>query len=224
MRVLVVDDEKLIRDVIKEYLLLENIKVDEAENGLQAVDEVKHNDYDIIIMDIMMPKMDGYTECREIKKIKDIPFIMLSARGEEYDKLIGFDLGIDDYVTKPFSPKELVARIKVITKRKDVANNIFEIKGVRLDDVAHDVYVDGKKIYLTPKEYELLKYFFDNKNIALSRENLLNHVWGFDFYGDDRTVDTHVKTLRKHLGKYKDLIVTVRGMGYKLEYEEKKEN
>ena len=224
MRVLVVDDEKLIRDVIKEYLLLENIKVDEAENGLQAVDEVKHNDYDIIIMDIMMPKMDGYTACREIKKIKDIPFIMLSARGEEYDKLIGFDLGIDGYVTKPFSPKELVARIKVITKRKDVANNIFEIKGVRLDDVAHDVYVDGKKIYLTPKEYELLKYFFDNKNIALSRENLLNHVWGFDFYGDDRTVDTHVKTLRKHLGKYKDLIVTVRGMGYKLEYEEKKEN
>lgn len=224
MRVLVVDDEKLIRDVIKEYLLLENMKVDEAENGLQAVDEVKHNDYDIIIMDIMMPKMDGYTACREIKKIKDIPFIMLSARGEEYDKLIGFDLGIDDYVTKPFSPKELVARIKVITKRKDVANNIFEIEGVRLDDVAHDVYVDGKKIYLTPKEYELLKYFFDNKNIALSRENLLNHVWGFDFYGDDRTVDTHVKTLRKHLGKYKDLIVTVRGMGYKLEYEEKKEN
>lgn len=224
MRVLVVDDEKLIRDVIKEYLLLENIKVDEAENGLQAVDEVKHNDYDIIIMDIMMPKMDGYTACREIKKIKDIPFIMLSARGEEYDKLIGFDLGIDDYVTKPFSPKELVARIKVITKRKDVANNIFEIEGVRLDDVAHDVYVDGKKIYLTPKEYELLKYFFDNKNIALSRENLLNHVWGFDFYGDDRTVDTHVKTLRKHLGKYKNLIVTVRGMGYKLEYEEKKEN
>lgn len=224
MRVLVVDDEKLIRDVIKEYLLLENIRVDEAENGLQAVDEVKHNDYDIIIMDIMMPKMDGYTACREIKKIKDIPFIMLSARGEEYDKLIGFDLGIDDYVTKPFSPKELVARIKVITKRKDVVNNIFEIEGVRLDDVAHDVYVDGKKIYLTPKEYELLKYFFDNKNIALSRENLLNHVWGFDFYGDDRTVDTHVKTLRKHLGKYKDLIVTVRGMGYKLEYEEKKEN
>lgn len=224
MRVLVVDDEKLIRDVIKEYLLLENIKVDEAENGLQAVDEVKHNDYDIIIMDIMMTKMDGYTACREIKKIKDIPFIMLSARGEEYDKLIGFDLGIDDYVTKPFSPKELVARIKVITKRKDVVNNIFEIEGVRLDDVAHDVYVDGKKIYLTPKEYELLKYFFDNKNIALSRENLLNHVWGFDFYGDDRTVDTHVKTLRKHLGKYKDLIVTVRGMGYKLEYEEKKEN
>lgn len=224
MRVLVVDDEKLIRDVIKEYLILENINVDEAENGIQAVDKVKLNDYDIIIMDIMMPKMDGYTACREIKKIKDVPFIMLSARGEEYDKLIGFDLGIDDYVTKPFSPKELVARIKVITKRKEIASSVYEIQGVRLDDIAHDVYVDGEKIYLTPKEYELLKYFFDNKNIALSRENLLNHIWGFDFYGDDRTVDTHVKTLRKHLGKYKDMIVTVRGMGYKLEYEEKKEN
>lgn len=224
MRVLVVDDEKLIRDVIKEYLILEKIEVDEAENGLQAVDKVKLNDYDIIIMDIMMPKMDGYTACREIKKIKDVPFIMLSARGEEYDKLIGFDLGIDDYVTKPFSPKELVARIKVITKRKDVQSNVYQIEGIKLVDAAHDVYIDGEKIYLTPKEYELLKYFFDNKNIALSRENLLNHIWGFDFYGDDRTVDTHVKTLRKHLGKYKDLIVTVRGMGYKLEYEEKKEN
>lgn len=220
MRVLVVDDEKLIRDVIKEYLLLENIKVDEAENGLQAVDKVKHNDYDIIIMDIMMPKMDGYTACREIKKIKDVPFIMLSARGEEYDKLIGFDLGIDDYVTKPFSPKELVARIKAVTKRKETSTNIYEIKGIKLDDLAHDVYVDGKKIYLTPKEYDLLKYFIDNKNIALSRENILSHIWGYDFYGDDRTVDTHVKTLRKNLGKYKDMIVTVRGMGYKFLYEE----
>lgn len=221
MRVLVVDDEKLIRDVIKEYLLLENIEVDEASNGIEAIDKVKSKDFDIIIMDIMMPKMDGYTACREIKKIKDIPFIMLSARGEEYDKLIGFDLGIDDYVTKPFSPKELVARIKAITKRRDVVSNVFEIAGIKLDDVAHDVYIDGEKIYLTPKEYDLLKYFIDNKNIALSRENLLSHIWGYDFYGDDRTVDTHVKTLRKHLGKYKDMIVTVRGMGYKFLYEEK---
>lgn len=221
MRVLVVDDEKLIRDVIKEYLLLENFEVEEASNGLEAVDKVKQDDFDIIIMDIMMPKMDGYTACREIKKLKDIPFIMLSARGEEYDKLIGFDLGIDDYVTKPFSPKELVARIKAVTKRKGVVNNIFEIKGIKLDDLAHDVYIDNKKVYLTPKEYDLLKYFIDNKNIALSRENLLSHIWGYDFYGDDRTVDTHVKTLRKHLGKYKDMIVTVRGMGYKFLYEEK---
>ncbi len=220
MRVLVVDDEKLIRDVIKEYLILENIEVDEASNGIEAVEKVKHDDFDIIIMDIMMPKMDGYTACREIKKLKDIPFIMLSARGEEYDKLIGFDLGIDDYVTKPFSPKELVARIKAVTKRKDVVSNIFEIKGIKLDDLAHDVYVDNKKVYLTPKEYDLLKYFIDNKNIALSRENLLSHIWGYDFYGDDRTVDTHVKTLRKHLGKYKDMIVTVRAVGYKFVYED----
>ncbi len=220
MRVLVVDDEKLIRDVIKEYLILENIEVDEASNGIEAVEKVKHGDFDIIIMDIMMPKMDGYTACREIKKLKDIPFIMLSARGEEYDKLIGFDLGIDDYVTKPFSPKELVARIKAVTKRKDVVSNIFEIKGIKLDDLAHDVYVDNKKVYLTPKEYDLLKYFIDNKNIALSRENLLSHIWGYDFYGDDRTVDTHVKTLRKHLGKYKDMIVTVRAVGYKFVYED----
>ena len=221
MRVLVVDDEKLIRDVIKEYLLLENMEVDDASNGNEAIEKVKSKDFDIIIMDIMMPKMDGYTACREIKKLKDIPFIMLSARGEEYDKLIGFDLGIDDYVTKPFSPKELVARIKAITKRRDGVSSVSQIAGIKLDDIAHDVYVDGEKIYLTPKEYDLLKYFIDNKNIALSRENLLSHIWGYDFYGDDRTVDTHVKTLRKHLGKYKDMIVTVRGMGYKFLYEEK---
>ena len=224
MRVLVVDDEALIRDVIKEYLTLEEIEVDEAENGEVAVDMARVNNYDVIIMDIMMPKMDGYTACKEIKKIKDVPFIMLSARGEEYDKLIGFDLGIDDYVTKPFSPKELVARIKVVTKRKNNSEKTYEIKGIKLDDVAHDVYIDNKKIYLTPKEYDLLKYFIDNKNIALSRDNLLSNIWGYDFYGDDRTIDTHVKTLRKHLGKYKDMIITVRGMGYKFVYEEEKEN
>lgn len=222
MKVLVVDDEKLIRDVIKEYLMLEQIDVEEAANGIEALEKVKNDKFDIVIMDIMMPKMDGYTACREIKKISDVPFIMLSARGEEYDKLIGFDLGIDDYVTKPFSPKELVARIKAITKRKENDNKIIVIEGIKLDDVAHDVYVDDKKINLTPKEYDLLKFFIDNKNIALSRENLLSNIWGYDFYGDDRTIDTHVKTLRKHLGKYKDLIVTVRGMGYKFVYEEEK--
>ena len=217
MNVLVVDDEKLIRDVIKEYLLLEKMEVTEAENGLEAIKKVKEGNFDIIIMDIMMPKMDGYSACREIKKIKDIPFIMLSARGEEYDKLIGFDLGIDDYVTKPFSPKELVARIKAVTKRNDTTENIYEIKGIKLDNIAHDVYIDGKKIYLTPKEYDLLKYFIDNKNDLSERES---NIWGYDFYGDDRTIDTHVKTLRKHLGKYKNMIVTIRGMGYKFEYEE----
>ena len=225
MRVLVVDDEKLIRDVIKEYLVLENFEVYEAENGLEAIELVKNNNFDIIIMDIMMPKMDGYTACKEIKKIKDIPFIMLSARGEEYDKLIGFDLGIDDYVTKPFSPKELVARIKAVTKRKDNESSVYVIEGIKLDNIAHDVYIDGEKIYLTPKEYDLLKYFIDNKNIALSREKLLSNIWGYDFYGDDRTIDTNVKTLRKHLGKYKNMVVTVRGMGYKFQYDEvKKEN
>ena len=224
MRVLVVDDEKLIRDVIKEYLNLEEIEVDEAENGIDAVAKAKDNNYDVIIMDIMMPKMDGYTACKEIKKVKDVPFIMLSARGEEYDKLIGFDLGIDDYVTKPFSPKELVARIKAVTKRKSNGEKTYEIKGIKLDDVAHDVYIDNKKIYLTPKEYDLLKYFIDNKNVALSRDNLLSNIWGYDFYGDDRTIDTHVKTLRKHLGKYKDMIITVRGMGYKFVYESEKED
>ncbi len=224
MHVLIVDDEKLIRDVIKEYLLLENFKVSEASNGEEALSMVKNENFDIIIMDIMMPKMDGYTACREIKKIKDIPFIMLSARGEEYDKLIGFDLGIDDYVTKPFSPKELVARIKAVTKRKEVESNILEIKGIKIDDLAHDVYIDNKKVYLTPKEYDLLKYFIDNKNIALSRDNLLSNIWGYDFYGDDRTIDTHVKTLRKHLGKYKDMIITVRAVGYKFVYENQEEN
>ena len=217
MKVLIVDDEELIRNVIKEYLYLENYEVREASDGIEALKMVEKEDFDIIIMDIMMPKMDGYTACREIKKIKDIPFLMLSARGEEYDKLIGFDLGIDDYVTKPFSPKELVARIKAITKRKNNSEKILAVKGIKIDDVAHEVYIDNEEIELTPKEYELLKYFLENKNVALSRENLLNNIWGYDFYGDDRTIDTHIKTLRKHLGKYKDLLITVRGRGYKFE-------
>ena len=220
MNILVVDDEKLIREVIKEYLLLDNFIVYEAENGETAINIFKTNNIDLVIMDIMMPKMDGYTACKEIKKIKDVPFIMLSARSEEYDKLIGFDLGIDDYVTKPFSPKELVARVKAITKRNSKETSTMILAGIKIDDLAHEVYVDDKQIELTPKEYDLLKYLIENKNIALSRENLLSNIWGYDFYGDDRTVDTHIKTLRAHLGKYRDLIKTVRGMGYKIEYKE----
>ena len=158
MKILVVDDEELIRQVIKEYLVLEGFKVDEAIDGNDAVAKALENDYSLIIMDIMMPKKDGYQACKEIRASKNIPFIMLSARSEEYDKLIGFDLGIDDYVTKPFSPKELVARIKAVTKRNDNTEDVYEVKGIKLDNVAHDVYVDGKKIYLTPKEYDLLKY------------------------------------------------------------------
>ncbi len=220
MNILVVDDEKLIRDVIKEYLLLENFIVYEAEDGTSAINLVKRHKIDLVIMDIMMPKMDGYTACKEIKKIYDIPFIMLSARSEEYDKLIGFDLGIDDYVTKPFSPKELVARVKAIIKRK-IPEDTINISGITLDNLAHEVYVDKKLVTLTPKEYDLLKYLIDNKNIALSRENLLINLWGYDYSGDDRTVDTHIKTLRRILGKYRNLIKTVRGMGYKFEYKEK---
>ena len=221
MNVLVVDDEKLIRDVIKEYLLLEKMNVTEAENGLEAIEKVKQDNFDIIIMDIMMPKMDGYTACREIKKIKDVPFIMLSARGEEYDKLIGFDLGIDDYVTKPFSPKELVARVKAVMKRVKREDNSYVYEGLVIDDLAHEVMIDGKNVVLTPKEYDLLKYFMQNKNIALSRDTILTNIWGYDFYGDERTVDTHVKTLRNNLGKYRDVIKTVRGMGYKFDAKEK---
>ena len=216
---MVVDDEVLIREVIKEYLLLEGYEVDEAGDGGLAVDLAKQYDYDLIIMDIMMPKKDGYQACKEIRQIKNTPFIMLSARGEEYDKLIGFDLGIDDYVTKPFSPKELVARVKAVLKRANNEESIMRFDGLVIDDKAHDVFVDEKKINLTPKEYDLLKYLVANKNIALSREQLLTNIWGYDFFGDDRTIDTHIKTLRNNLGDYRKYIVTVRGMGYKFEYK-----
>lgn len=222
MNVLLVDDEKLIRDVIKEYLLIENINVYEASDGKEAIDVVIKNNIDIIVMDIMMPGMDGYTAYKKIKEIKTIPCIMLSARTEEYDKLLGFDLGVDDYITKPFSPKEVVARIKAVTKRFNVNQDKIEYQGICIDNLAHEVLIDGKKIELTPKEYDLLKYLMQNKNIALSRENLLNNIWGYDFYGDDRTIDTHIKTLRSHLGKYREYIKTVRGMGYKFETQEEK--
>ena len=218
MKVLIVDDEKLIRDVIIEYLKNEEMDYIEAEDGQKAVDIVSENDdISIIVMDIMMPNMDGYTAYKEISKIRNIPCIMLSARTQEYDKLAGFDIGVDDYLTKPFSPKELIARIKAIMKRIYFDVDQIECSGIKLDNLAHEVYVDNKKIDLTPKEYDLLKYFMQNKNIALSRDNLLNHIWGYDFYGDARTIDTHVKTLRNHLGKKRNLIKTVRGMGYKFE-------
>ena len=221
MKILIVDDEMLIRNVIREYLEINEYKVDEACDGNEALDKVRNNNYDLVIMDIMMPKMDGFMACKEIKKIKDIPCIMLSARGEEYDKLIGFDLGIDDYVTKPFSPKELVARVKAVIKRTKNEETLYRFDGLVLDDKAHEVLIDEEKVNLTPKEYDLLKYFIANKNIALSREKLLENIWGYDFYGDDRTIDTHVKTLRKNLGEYGKFITTVRGMGYKFEFKDK---
>ncbi|MBE6155273.1 MAG: response regulator transcription factor [Firmicutes bacterium] len=222
MKILIVDDEKLIRDVIKEYLELEKMEVYEAENGEQAINIIKNNEINLIVMDIMMPKMDGYTAYKKIREIKNTPCIMLSARNEEYDKLIGFELGVDDYLTKPFSPKELVARIKAVTKRVYFDDDKIEVLGISIDNLAHEVRIDQKVVELTPKEYDLLKYLMQNKNIALSRENLLNSIWGYDFYGDDRTIDTHIKTLRSHLGPYRDRIKTIRGMGYKFEDPEEK--
>lgn len=222
MKILIVDDEELIRGVIREYAEDSGFSVDEAENGRVAIEKCQKNDYDLIIMDIMMPKLDGYQAVREIYKFKNIPVLMLSARGEEFDKLLGFELGIDDYVTKPFSPKELIARVKAILKRSKTSEDDFSIyKGIKIDNLAREVTIDGKQATLTLKEFELLKYLSDNKNIALSRETLLNNVWGYDFYGDDRTVDTHIKTLRSKLGKYKNLIKTLRGVGYKFEYKDK---
>ena len=220
MKVLIVDDEAGIRDVIKEYCLFENYDVLEAKDGMDALEIVNNNkDIDIIVLDIMMPKMDGYTTLKEIRKLSTVPVIMLSARSEEYNKLLSFELGVDDYVTKPFSPKELIARIKVICNRgvKEEAKDKYKYKDLEIDYLGHKVTINSKEIKLTPKEYELLVLFVQNKSIALSRETLLSKVWGYDFYGDDRTIDTHIKMLRNNLGEYRDLIVTVRGMGYKFE-------
>lgn len=222
LKILVVDDEKLIRDVITEYSQNEGYEVIEAENGCEAIEVAKKESIDLMIIDIMMPKLDGFSACREIYKEKKIPTIMLSARGEEYDKLMGFDLGIDDYVTKPFSPRELMARVKAVLARSHkVMGDHFIYQTLVVDFDAHMVMIDEEEVKLTPKEYELLVFFIQNKNIALSREKLLNQIWGYDFFGDDRTIDTHIKMLRNSLGKYRDLIATVRGMGYKFVVQEK---
>ena len=216
MKILIVDDEKLIRDVIKTYAEEENYECLEAENGLEALNIINKQNIDLIVLDIMMPKMDGMTFLESLKKEKNIPVIILSARTEEYDKLRGFDLGTDDYLTKPFSPKELIARIKAILKRtKNTPEDIYQYHDLKVDFKAHVVTIGDEEIKLTLKEYELLVYMLENQNIALSRNQLLNKIWGYDFYGDDRTIDTHVKMLRNSLGKYRDLIITVRGVGYK---------
>lgn len=220
MKVLIVDDEKGIRDVIKEYCLFENYEVLEAYDGDDALNKIKFNDdIDIIILDIMMPKKDGYTVLKEIKKISDIPVIMLSARSEEYNKLLSFELGVDDYITKPFSPKELIARVKAVTNRNISTHEKYVYNTLEIDFAGHYVLIDNNELQLTPKEYDLLCFFVENKSIALSRDTLIDKIWGYDFYGDDRTVDTHIKMLRNKLGKYRDLIKTVRAVGYK--YEEK---
>lgn len=222
MKILVVDDEMLIRNVINEYLKKEGFEYIEAENGEQAINIIKKENIDLIIMDIMMPRLDGFSAAKEIKKIKDIPIIMLSARKEEYDKLAGFDLGIDDYVTKPFSPKELMARVKAVLSRiqtKEIDDK-YIYKDLEINYIGRTVKIENKEIPLTPKEYELLCFFVKNEGIALSREQLLNNIWNYDFYGDDRTIDTHIKMLRNNLGKYRDLIKTVRTIGYKYETKE----
>lgn len=222
MKLLIVDDEVMIRQVLCEYAEFEGYETDEAEDGMEAVKKCKETLYDLVIMDVMMPKLDGFSAVKEIKKVADIPVIMLSARSEEYDKLFGFELGIDDYVVKPFSPKEVMARVAAVIKRKQRPeqankNDALKFEGLEVDIKGRNVFVDGEKVDLTPKEYELLFYMVTNKGIALSREKLLSDVWGFDFYGDDRTVDTHIKTLRSRLKTYKKFIVTLRGMGYKFE-------
>ena len=220
-KILIVDDEQKIREVIREYSEFNGYEVEEAADGMEAVSLCRLNDYDLIIMDIMMPKLDGYSACKEIQKTKNIPVIMLSARGEEYDKLFGFELGIDDYVVKPFSPKELMARVNAVLARSSAKQEeqpeILKFDGLEINIPARTVSVDGKKVELTPKEYELLFYLVENKNIALSRNKLLSDIWGYDFFGDDRTIDTHIKNLRNNLGPYRDYIVTLRGVGYKFE-------
>ena len=220
--ILIVDDEEHIREVIKEYAEFEGHEVSEACDGMQAVEMAKSRDFDIIIMDVMMPKLDGYSACKEIRKIKNIPVLMLSARGEEYDKLFGFELGVDDYVVKPFSPKEVMARINAIVKRNSAScdsgtADTVKFEGLEINFTSRDVFIDGKKASLTPKEYDLLFFLVRNKNIALTRNRLLEEVWGYDFFGDDRTIDTHIKMLRNNLGEYRRFIVTLRGMGYKFE-------
>ncbi len=217
-RILVVDDEEKIREVIKEFAEFEGYEVDEAKDGMEAVEMCKKTQYDVVILDVMMPRMDGFSACKEIKKTGDIPVLMLSARGEEYDKLFGFEVGIDDYVVKPFSPKEVMMRINVIISRhkkprKD--SSVMEFGGLKINIAARDVFVDGVKAEMTPKEYDLLFYLVKNRNIGMTRNKILQDVWDYDFFGDDRTVDTHIKMLRNNLGQYRDYIVTLRGLGYK---------
>ncbi|MBQ1888764.1 MAG: response regulator transcription factor [Firmicutes bacterium] len=221
-RILIVDDEEKIRTVIREYAVFNNFETDEAADGVEAVNKCLSQDYDLVIMDIMMPRLDGYSACKQIRRDKDIPIIMLSARGEEYDKLFGFELGIDDYVVKPFSPKELMARVSAVLARKNKGEDEKKQTVLRSGDLevnteSRIVTVAGEKIDLTLKEYEILVYLMQNRNIALSRDRLLSDIWGYDFFGDDRTIDTHIKNLRGRLGSCRDKISTVRGVGYKFE-------
>ena len=224
-RILIVDDEERIRAVIRKYAEFEGYETEEAENGMQAVEICRNKDFDVMILDIMMPELDGFSTCRKIFEMKKIPTIMLSARGEEYDKIHGFELGIDDYVVKPFSPRELMMRVKVVLSRNaanTVVNSesereVFKIDGLEVDFTGRKVTIDGKAVSMTPKEYDLLFYMVRNRGIALTREKLITDVWGYDYYGDDRTLDTHLKLLRSSLQEYRKYLVTLRGVGYRFE-------
>lgn len=219
-KILVVDDEQKIREMIRKYAEYEGFQVDEAADGLEAVQKADKNSYDVIVMDIMMPNLDGFSACKEIKKTKDVPVILLSALGEEYDKIHGFDIGVDDYVVKPFSSKELMMRIQAILKRvkkSETPSENFQLGEMVIDYSARIVTIKGERVQLSPKEYELLAYLVKNAGIALTREQLLQSVWGYDFFGDDRTLDTHIKLLRRNLGDYSKYIVTLRGVGYRFE-------
>lgn len=227
-KILVVDDEEKIRIIIKKYAEFEGYEITEASNGMEAIEACKKEDFDLIIMDVMMPELDGFSACKEIKKIKDIPIIMLSARGEEYDKIHGFESGVDDYVVKPFSPKELMLRINVVISRNarniqdskvtgEQEHDVYKYEGLEIDFTSRVVTVDGKIATMTPKEYDLLFYMVKNKGIALTRERLITEVWGYDYFGDDRTLDTHIKLLRSNIGEYRSQIVTLRGVGHRFE-------
>ena len=219
VKILIVDDEENIREVIKEYSTLEGYEVMEADSGVKALELLNSEKFDLMILDIMMPIMDGFTLLNSIPKEKRIPTIILSARDDEIDKLEGFDRGIDDYLCKPFSPRELMARVKAILKRTKGDVDSYSYDKLVVNFLEHTVKIDDKEINVTPKEFLILKYFIHNKRMAISREQLLNKIWGYDFYGDDRTVDTHIKMLRNNLGRYRDLIITVRGIGYKFDDE-----
>lgn len=219
VKILIVDDEKNIREVIREYASLDGYEVMEADSGVKALELLNNNKFDLMILDIMMPIMDGFTLLNSIPKEKKIPTIILSARDDEVDKLEGFDRGIDDYLCKPFSPRELMARVKAILKRTKGDVDSYSYDKLVVNFLEHTIRIDDKEINVTPKEFEILKYFINNKRIAISREQLLNKIWGYDFYGDDRTVDTHIKMLRNNLGRYRNLIITVRGIGYKFDDE-----
>ncbi len=218
-KILIVDDEEHIRQIILKYAKFEGYEAEEASNGIQAVEMCRQNNYDIVIMDIMMPELDGFSACVKIRKFKNIPIIMLSARGEEYDRIHGFETGVDDYVVKPFSPRELMLRVSAILNRTGALEkkDIYENNGIKVDFTGRIVYIDGNRVDMSPKEYDLFFYMVKNKNIALSRDKIITDVWGYDFYGIDRTLDTHIKILRKSLGRYSGRIVTLRGVGYRFE-------